>query len=1182
MRRILTILFILTIIMLNGFTGDKDFLQLPENHGVEVVQFNGTTFTNYEDFTRIDSIIIEFSEEPMFVSEKGHSRAHYQSLFSQFESDLRIIESEIQGQYRNVPPIEIGRSFYKLYCGMSLTVPRLAINQINDLPYVKKVHRNKPVRASLDQSVPFIGADQVWDDYGATGEGVVVGVIDSGVDYTHPALGGGIGPAYKVIGGYNFDHFNDDPMDENGHGTHVAGIIAANSDTLRGVAPDASILAVRVLDEYGSGDQSDVIAGIEFCSDPDGDDDSSDHVDVVNMSLGSTGGTPDDPASEAVNHGSVVGIVFCVAAGNQWNPLSIGSPASARSAVAVGATTLEDSLANFSSEGPNLVDFAIKPEICAPGYRIISSYPGNTVAEMSGTSMAAPHVAGVAALIKQLHPDWNPDQMRSAFINNAVDIGLDIMQQGGGRVDAMAAVDPGILFNPDCLNFEPDTTSYGGEFVVEAEFSINLQVENVSDETAAVSFTTQSPHPALQISLDPSSATLLAGETQDIEVVLTVDNTQLSVDDLEFFTGWVNVDGQDRSWKIPWTITKVSELVLEFDRIPGSLYLFNDDFLFDMFQSTQIDNYRIKFDVPAGEYSSFARIAGSPTRVYYRDGIEADPGYNHYVLSESDGMNEIVLNGRDINGDAIEYGSDTSYLLGFNMRNSRFTYSMSGFNVQTFYTHDIPASDMIYTGVCNWNAQNDFHMVKFDNLYGIMGDMVLVNDPADFRTWDFTIADFGWGDFPVSPAVFSWHGLGDGFYMGVSQNHGHHSVNGVFNGRVMMTGDYTGEHGASISFSLNSENDHFFYALAPVFKLLDDRLSLADNGYISALEPSYPVGEHVYFGHFPLTLVSLCRIKNNEMTLTGTPLCGSGMQYNGGANHLQITVTNETGEILYSGVNGGMELELPSSGYYKAEMRYGDYSLGDVPGNIDVFFQFDNRLEDTTPPYIPMITLVDENGTPQGILESGQRLLARFDVCDVEPNGDTYEYQSVPDENVHFYAREHGTGDWTEFPITFLQEISELSFVFGKAFEADISEMVEADSSMVDIRIVAVDDVGNAVEYQSAPAFGTGDYITGIDEGIAEQDAPKVDRFTGNYPNPFNPETNIMFSLSGVRHVKIDIYNIKGQKVTRLLDDKLPAGAHKITWEGLNEEKKPVSSGVYFIRLQTGQIDTVRKALLLK
>ena len=130
----------------------------------------------------------------------------------------------------------------------------------------------------------MVRAVDVWNS-GLRGQGTSIAIIDTGIDYTHPNLGGCFGTGCKVIGGYDFANRDNDPMDDNGHGTHCAGI-AAGKGSLNGVAPDAKLYAYKVLDFNGGGDFSDVIAAIGRAMDPNGDGNFSDRVDVISLSLG--------------------------------------------------------------------------------------------------------------------------------------------------------------------------------------------------------------------------------------------------------------------------------------------------------------------------------------------------------------------------------------------------------------------------------------------------------------------------------------------------------------------------------------------------------------------------------------------------------------------------------------------------------------------------------------------------------------------------------------------------------------------------------------------------------------------------------------------------------------------------------------------------------------------------------
>lgn len=275
-------------------------------------------------------------------------------------------------------------------------------------------------------------------------------VYNTDFDYTLPNIFNS-----KVIGGYNFVSRDSDPFDDNGHGTHVANIVAGNGNP-KGVAPGANIVAYKALDDFGSGKISTIIKAIDKSIETRLDRDKSNDIDVVNMSLGADCQAryvkdcgPDDPMSRAVDKATEHGITVVVAAGNLGSePKTISTPGTARKAITVGAVDKNGKIAEFSSRGPVLWngDVIHKPDILAPGVNICSakasiitwddcssSYPGNMF--ISGTSMAAPHVAGAVALMKQLHPDWTPEQIKSKIKNNASDLNYPKDTQGAGLID---------------------------------------------------------------------------------------------------------------------------------------------------------------------------------------------------------------------------------------------------------------------------------------------------------------------------------------------------------------------------------------------------------------------------------------------------------------------------------------------------------------------------------------------------------------------------------------------------------------------------------------------------------------------------------------------------------------------------------------------------------------------------
>lgn len=389
------------------------------------------------------------------------------------------------------PDIHVDHRYERLIDGLALRLSPAALVALHAEPGIRAIYPDAQVEAALATSVPLVGAPEVWalhDPLGrpATGLGVRIAVLDTGVDYTHPALGGCLGPGCKVAGGYDFVHDDADPRDGHGHGTHVAGIAAADGLS-QGVAPGASILAYQVLDENGVGYSSDVIAALERAV--------ADGAHVINLSLGGPG-TPSDPLSLAAHTAVDAGCVVVAAAGN-YGPRAgtVQSPAVASGVLAVGATDKQDIVAGFSSRGPLPGNYALKPDLVAPGVDISSTVPFTTSLgdptgwlPASGTSMAAPHVAGGAALLRQLYPDWTPVQVRAALLNNAQPLGADLFAAGAGRLSLLPSARPVLLATPDLLSF--------GLPLLDGTHMLTVAVQSLSTTTLVLSPTLDLAHAA--------------------------------------------------------------------------------------------------------------------------------------------------------------------------------------------------------------------------------------------------------------------------------------------------------------------------------------------------------------------------------------------------------------------------------------------------------------------------------------------------------------------------------------------------------------------------------------------------------------------------------------------------------------------------------------------------------------
>ncbi|WP_327339682.1 S8 family serine peptidase [Streptomyces sp. NBC_01324] len=368
------------------------------------------------------------------------------------------------------------------------------------------------VKASLKDSVPQINAPAAWAE-GYDGAGVKVAVLDTGIDPTHPDV------KDRIVGSKSFVP-GEEVLDGHGHGTHVASTVAgsgaASDGVYKGVAPAADLLIGKVLGNTGTGQNSAIIEAMEWAKDQG--------AEVVSMSLGES--VPDDgtdPMALAVDALSADGgPLFVIAAGNAYDPGSISSPGSADKALTVAAVDSRDRRAPFSSQGPLTGSYGLKPDISAPGVDITAAasqaVPGTTgmYRTMSGTSMATPHVAGAAAILKQRHPDWTGQQLKDALMSTSKELTDSTPYElGTGRVDVAAAVDTEITATGSVAAAAYDWPHSAGDPVAERTISY----VNHGDHAVTLDLATDTSDEACTLSA--GTLTVPAGGTA--QAVLSLD-----------------------------------------------------------------------------------------------------------------------------------------------------------------------------------------------------------------------------------------------------------------------------------------------------------------------------------------------------------------------------------------------------------------------------------------------------------------------------------------------------------------------------------------------------------------------------------------------------------------------------------------------------------------------------------
>ncbi|GAB3044883.1 S8 family serine peptidase [Virgibacillus ainsalahensis] len=593
------------------------------------------------------------------------------------EEDLQSIIIEVEGdpdehkKYLEAyhPFVEVIAVYDQLLNGLALQGSPEKLEKMESLEFIKTVHNVKSystdmsVSLSDEQSSAVIPSD--LNDTVHTGKGVKVGVIDTGIDYNHPDL------AMNYRGGYDVVDLDEDPMEttiEEGiptlHGTHVAGIIAANGE-IKGVAPEAEIYAYRALGPGGRGTTVQVIAAMEQAVE--------DGVDVMNLSLGNAVNGPDYPTSMAVNRANDLGVAVVLANGNNGpDNWTVGSPATASGALAVGASsppgrmpylyefssdkpiplqpmagsvpwnlektypvapgeeanllgkialfkrddvpfyekakTAEDngavgvviynneeepmqgtidnknspitipvavishadgkwlqekvqkdnlqletvyqetihSIANFSSRGPVTVNWHIKPDVLAPGTDILSTVP-NGYQQLQGTSMAAPHVAGAVALLKEAKPDWTNDQIFGALKTTAMRMETEDgtpnepIIQGSGEIQPKAAIETGTIIHDSMLAF-------GKIEAYKESQTIEVEIENTTEQDQTYTFDIPKKQKGITWEL-PQSFTIEAMESRTIPIEISINSSQI---DEGLHQGWIELNQDKETYHLPY------------------------------------------------------------------------------------------------------------------------------------------------------------------------------------------------------------------------------------------------------------------------------------------------------------------------------------------------------------------------------------------------------------------------------------------------------------------------------------------------------------------------------------------------------------------------------------------------------------------------------------------------------
>jgi subtilisin family serine protease len=464
------------------------------------------------------SVIVELDAPPAALSAKPLRRAAARRI----ESVERRVVARIA---RLSPSAEISWRYDLVLAGLALELPSGDVAELAALPGVAAVYPSVRYGPLASDGPEQIGAPAIWGPgLENGGRGLKIGIIDDGIDPSHPYFdpsgyampegfprGDAAFTTAKVIVARAFPppgerrRYAGRPFDpvNSSHGMHVAGIAAGNAGTVARARPRTVISGVAPLAYLGNykaltvptasgvglnGNSPEIVAAIEAAV--------TDGMDVINLSLGEPEIDPvRDAVARALDNAAAAGVVPVVAAGNDFLELgrgSINSPGTAPAAITVAAVDARGRIAPFSASGPTALGLQPKPDVAAPGVDVLSASPDAGFEELSGTSMAAPHVAGAAALLLELHPDWTVAQVKSALVLAASPVTdparreVASARQGGGIVNLAEARDPLLGASPQGIGFGLVDVANGG-----AASAASISLEPLGDGAGAWSVRVQ-------------------------------------------------------------------------------------------------------------------------------------------------------------------------------------------------------------------------------------------------------------------------------------------------------------------------------------------------------------------------------------------------------------------------------------------------------------------------------------------------------------------------------------------------------------------------------------------------------------------------------------------------------------------------------------------------------------------
>jgi hypothetical protein len=1020
----------------------------------------------------IVDVIVAFRDTPLFLRPPS-SKASFESRFQQFAKDLQKIGTIMSESSSETERPRIKRTYSRVFAGASVRTPQQTIAAIEALPYVAEVYDDIQLQAfGVRRPQPPLSSEAKAAAPAAAvqsgGEGIVVAVIDTGIDYHHPALGGGIGPAFKVIGGWDFANDDADPLDDHGHGTHVSGIIGGDGEGVVGIAPNVSLLAYKALSASGFGSTADLIAAVERAVDPNEDGDPADHADVVNVSIGGPG-AEDNPLTQAIENAIASGVVFCIAAGNAYDFFTVGVPGNAPSAITVGATDGGDQIAAFSSKGPLPQSMSLKPDVVAPGVNIVSAKLGGGVVAESGTSMASPHVAGVAALLLAEHPDWTPAAIKSAIVNSAHILGNEVMVEGAGKVDAAQASSANVLASPPVISFgnaDASTNTW--------TLTRDVTITNRSTNAATLNASVSGLRAGIDVTCTPSSFTLAAGASRIVSVRLTVSHAALPWPEAGSLTfgGNIAFDGAATPIHVPWAFGKAAQLEIHHatPMVPNGMAVAisgKNRLLFAFGNNTLTPP-----PIAAGPVDIVTIVR---TEEYDQQLIVLEQqqiaGKMRIDLTAEHAPFTVRLEAEDENGAPLAAPPrfcDEHHTLDFGPDSLLSWVSVVNPAVRGFHTSALsPRITFSAMEECRDTTSQRFYIAQFPLFTGLDSSVTQTFDASKWvRQPVRLLAPPNATKLGYKPVVLGTVSRYGGFLAEGFPSSPYDMANDLWSGTLFFSDDPGGAvtHNFAPELWMDTpfDNPAIWSGIeSPALRVIDDQVVPTNSSTPRVTDYRVPAQSTLTIGDAPAHPDG--NISANSESITGYPfwLGPVGERRDIDAWLADVTLSDNAGNVLRTGQWTG---SLPGPGIYRLHVKNNNVAVGRVQGTATFDGTIDTRNGTNTLAMFDALRIVDANGVQTSRVAPGAAATLVF-ALNLFQMGEP----RTGSEAVRVDYRAHGTSEWHALtPVLATQQGTSI-------FNAGLSAVTASIEGTIDLRLSVQSPGENRIEYVVEPAFVIGE-----------------------------------------------------------------------------------------------------------